>query len=162
MARSLRGGRWNRRSHSYQKYFDNAGIRMLETISNSLDVDFSALDNLFEDRGIDRPTAVVGTVIETEVAARFTDRLGVAASTATVAAAVAVDEVPAPVLAIEEDWNAHDWGSLTTLFRRSVATTLPFIFSDLLALSLSGLLPYAMLRLLHVAGPDAAPWGAIG
>src|SRR2546423_346624 len=114
---------------------------MLETFSNSLEVDFSALDHLFEDRAAARPVAVIDVVAERVVEsptppARFAERIATAAPAAE----------EAPALSIEEDWRAHDLVSLATLFRRSVATTLPFLFADLLALSLSGLLPYAGRR----------------
>jgi Undecaprenyl-phosphate galactose phosphotransferase WbaP len=121
---------------------------MLETVSKNLEVDFSALDNLFGERVVSRAPLVVD-VIENPAAPAvgFTERVGIGAEEAA-------------ALPIEEDWRAHDLGSLTTLFRRSAATTMPFLLADLLALSLSGLLPLLGLRLFHVA-VESAPWTAM-
>src|SRR5437899_2462051 len=118
---------------------------MIKSYQDRLDLDFNALDSVFDE-----------TLDE-----RVIERPGTAVKEPRISEDPPVDPASivedAPVVQVEEDWTTQNWDSLAKLFWRSAATTAPFIIADLLALSLSGLLPHVALRFFHLAG-DSAPW----
>jgi Undecaprenyl-phosphate galactose phosphotransferase WbaP len=115
------------------------------------DVDFEALDVLFE-ADDSKQTRTEGFFRRSIVDAPFVDA-------PLVGVPLAVPRIETPRARIDgEDWVTADSQALSTQFHRLLRTIAPFVFSDLLALTVSGLFAQTILWLISPVAASHLGW----